>query len=575
MSYQVLYRAYRPSKFSEVVGQEYIIKTLINAIKNNKIAHAYLFAGPRGTGKTTIAKLFAKAINCEHFENEACDECSSCLAFKENNHPDIIELDAASNNSVDDIREIIEQVPYAPMLGKYKVYIIDEVHMLSASAFNALLKTLEEPPAHVVFILATTDPQKIIPTVLSRCQRYNFSKISIFNMKKKMIEILNKENIEFEDKAIEEIAILAEGGMRDALSILEQMLSYNNNGVYLEDVRKVFGLSSSEEKVNLLLDAHNNITQAISLLREMYNAGIDIKRLAIDLLEIIKEALIYSDGADETLLNKLNTIQAKDILDNIGVSSLIEDINYIETSLSKTKGNQNFVSYFELALVKMSKNLISRNKNTKEVKKEIVIEKPQAIEKEIIKEEPKKIEKEIVEEKANTIVKENVIKEEYVEPVVQETYETEDTSVDLTYLAGLLLTANKNDKISDSIIYNRLDMYKFEPDKRKFYELLKDTKLFASGKDVIIVVGPKLAINNINSREMKNDLYQFLLEELGIDKVVYGIYEEQQAELVSLYKKIAKEKDYVRPIVEKPVIQKELTNEEKVKQLFDNVRIEE
>ncbi len=575
MSYQVLYRAYRPSKFSEVVGQEYIIKTLINAIKNNKIAHAYLFAGPRGTGKTTIAKLFAKAINCEHFENEACDECSSCLAFKENNHPDIIELDAASNNSVDDIREIIEQVPYAPMLGKYKVYIIDEVHMLSASAFNALLKTLEEPPAHVVFILATTDPQKIIPTVLSRCQRYNFSKISIFNMKKKMIEILNKENIEFEDKAIEEIAILAEGGMRDALSILEQMLSYNNNGVYLEDVRKVFGLSSSEEKVNLLLDAHNNITQAISLLREMYNAGIDIKRLAIDLLEIIKEALIYSDGADETLLNKLNTIQAKDILDNIGVSSLIEDINYIETSLSKTKGNQNFVSYFELALVKMSKNLISRNKNTKEVKKEIVIEKPQAIGKEIIKQEPKKIEKEIVEEKANTIVKENVIKEEYVEPVVQETYQTEDTSVDLTYLAGLLLTANKNDKISDSIIYNRLDMYKFEPDKRKFYELLKDTKLFASGKDVIIVVGPKLAINNINSREMKNDLYQFLLEELGIDKVVYGIYEEQQAELVSLYKKIAKEKDYVRPIVKKPVIQKELTNEEKVKQLFDNVRIEE
>ena len=575
MSYQVLYRAYRPSKFSEVVGQEYIIKTLINAIKNKKIAHAYLFAGPRGTGKTTIAKLFAKAINCEHFENEACDECSSCLAFKENNHPDIIELDAASNNSVDDIREIIEQVPYAPMLGKYKVYIIDEVHMLSASAFNALLKTLEEPPAHVVFILATTDPQKIIPTVLSRCQRYNFSKISIFNMKKKMIEILNKENIEFEDKAIEEIAILAEGGMRDALSILEQMLSYNNNGVYLEDVRKVFGLSSSEEKVNLLLDAHNNITKAISLLREMYNAGIDIKRLAIDLLEIIKEALIYSDGADETLLNKLNTIQAKDILDNIGVSSLIEDINYIETSLSKTKGNQNFVSYFELALVKMSKNLISRNKNTKEAKKEIVIEKPQAIGKEIIKEEPKKIEKEIVEEKANTIVKENVIKEEYVEPVVQETYETEDTSVDLTYLAGLLLTANKNDKISDSIIYNRLDMYKFEPDKRKFYELLKDTKLFASGKDVIIVVGPKLAINNINSREMKNDLYQFLLEELGIDKVVYGIYEEQQAELVSLYKKIAKEKDYVRPIVKKPVIQKELTNEEKVKQLFDNVRIEE
>ena len=176
MSYQVLYRTYRPSKFCEVGGQDYIVKTLVNAIKNNKIAHAYLFAGPRGTGKTSVAKLFAKAINCESFKNEACDKCENCEAYLEGSHPDIIEMDAASNNGVDDIREIVEQVPYAPLMGKYKVYIIDEVHMLSTQAFNALLKTLEEPPAHVIFILATTDPQKVIPTVLSRCQRYNFSK---------------------------------------------------------------------------------------------------------------------------------------------------------------------------------------------------------------------------------------------------------------------------------------------------------------------------------------------------------------------------------------------------------------
>ena len=267
MAYQVLYRTYRPAKFSEVVDQEYIVRILKNSIKNNKIAHAYLFSGPRGTGKTTIAKLFAKAINCENFEEEACDICPSCIAFKENNHPDIIELDAASNNGVDDIREILEQVPYAPIIGKYKVYIIDEVHMLTAQAFNALLKTLEEPPAHVVFILATTDPQKIIPTVLSRCQRYNFSKISNNNIKKKMIEILEKEKLAYEEKALDEVAILSEGGLRDALSILEQILSYNNEGIFLADIRKIFGLSTNEEKMNLLINVHNNVGEAINKLR--------------------------------------------------------------------------------------------------------------------------------------------------------------------------------------------------------------------------------------------------------------------------------------------------------------------
>ena len=570
MSYQVLYRTYRPSKFDEVVGQEYIVKILKNTIKNKRIAHAYLFAGPRGTGKTTIAKLFAKAINCEDFNEEACDNCPSCLAFKENNHPDIIELDAASNNSVDDIREIIEQVPYSPIVGKYKVYIIDEVHMLSSSAFNALLKTLEEPPAHVVFILATTDPQKIIPTVLSRCQRYNFSKISNLNMEKKMVEILNKEHLQYENKALDEVAMLAEGGMRDALSILEQILSYNNDGIFLEDVQRIFGLSTKEEKVELLIKIHNDLTGSINLLRQMYDSGIDPKRLCVDLLEIIKESLIYSDDQNETLLNKLSKFDCMNILDVVSVNDLLSDISYLEEALNKARSNQSFLTYLELAEVKMGGNsskhaIKTKPAITQTVTKTVVGEpKVEAVVAEEVKEEPQ------------VVVEEPVVEETITEDIPNGLESGElESPVDIEYLAALLLTANKNEKVSDSIIYNRLEMYKLDPDKRKFYELLKNTDLFASGKDVIIVTGPKLYIDNINATENRNELYRFFMEEFGLDKVIYGVEDNKCKELITIYKNLMANKNSKAPIVQKPVIEKEMTNEEKAKLLFDNVRVED
>ena len=611
MSYQVLYRTYRPSRFDEIVGQEYIVKILKNTIKNKRIAHAYLFAGPRGTGKTTIAKLFAKAINCEDFNEEACDNCPSCLAFKENNHPDIIELDAASNNSVDDIREIIEQVPYSPIVGKYKVYIIDEVHMLSSSAFNALLKTLEEPPAHVVFILATTDPQKIIPTVLSRCQRYNFSKISNLNMEKKMVEILNKEHLQYEDKALDEVAMLAEGGMRDALSILEQILSYNNDGIFLEDVQRIFGLSTKEEKVELLIKIHNDLTGSINLLRQMYDSGIDPKRLCVDLLEIIKESLIYSDDQNETLLNKLSKFDCMNILDVVSVTDLLSDITYLEEALNKARSNQSFLTYLELAEVKMGGNSSKHTIKTKpaitQTVTRTVAEEPkvEAIVAEEVKEKPQVVVEEPVVEKTITedipnglessglesdapietseapVITPEPIMETLVQDlsdgvkVEEEPEVVNQAPIDIEYLAALLLTANKNEKVSDSIIYNRLEMYKLDPDKRKFYELLRNTDLFASGKDVIIVTGPKLYIDNINATENRNELYRFFMEEFGLDKVIYGVENDKCAELISIYKNLMANKDSKAPMVEKPVIEKEITNEEKAKLLFDNVRVED
>ena len=545
MAYQVLYRTYRPSKFSEVVGQDYIVKTLVNAIKNKKIAHAYLFAGPRGTGKTTIAKLFAKAINCDSFNNEACDKCKNCEAYLEGNHPDIIELDAASNNGVDDVREIIEQIPYAPLIGKYKVYIIDEVHMLTAQAFNALLKTLEEPPAHVIFVFATTDPQKVIPTVLSRCQRYNFSKINLFEIKKRTCEVLDLENIPYEEKAVEEIARMAEGGMRDALSILEQCLAYNPEALNLEDVEHIFGLTSTPEEVELYIQTHENeVSEVVAKLREMYGKGMDCKRLAIDLLEIVKDALVYSDQGRENLLNKITAFEAQEILEKVTVNQLLADAKNIEDLLSKEKQNQNFLVYLELCLIKMANN----QKGSSTVKRNVEKSEPK-------QEVPVKTKNETVE----------IVESYVVEP-------------EMDFLLSILLDANKDLKINDQIIYNKLDLFLYEPDKRKFYQLLIGTELFASNKDAIIICGTKTQAADINTKANNEELYLFLNEEFGIDKMVYGIDEGQKRELIEMYKSTPVE-DRNKPVyIEKYKIEKQ-TNaspEDKLKDLFgDSVKIED
>ena len=285
MSYTALYRKFRPQEFEDVKGQDHIVTTLKHQIKADRIGHAYLFCGTRGTGKTTIAKIFAKAVNCEHpVDGSPCGECPTCKAIAAGSSMNVIEIDAASNNGVDNIREIREEVAYSPTSGRYKVYIIDEVHMLSIGAFNALLKTLEEPPSYVIFILATTEAHKIPITILSRCQRYDFKRIARTTIVDRLQELMDEEQVEVEEKALRYIAKKGDGSMRDALSLLDQCIAfYLGEKLTYEHVLDVLGAVDTDEFSKLLREIlDGDVTQVILHLENMIMQGRDLSQLVTD-----------------------------------------------------------------------------------------------------------------------------------------------------------------------------------------------------------------------------------------------------------------------------------------------------
>jgi len=438
MGYKALYREYRPQTFDEVVGQKYIVQTLKNEIAQGKVNHAYLFTGPRGTGKTTIAKLIAKGLNCTGFE-KPCGECENCKAIARGTYPDVIEMDAASNNGVDEVRNLIEKVRYTPIEGKYKVYIIDEVHMMTGSAFNALLKTLEEPPENVVFILATTEVNKVPATILSRCQRFDFGRISQKDLEKKLKEVLEKENISYEDGVVSLIAALADGGVRDALGILDQTIAYVNNNITEQDVRDIYGVLSTQEAIEFIRLVNNHsVTEALKELDKFDQKGVDIPRFTTMLIDILKEVIVFNKTSSEEnlqLLNDENIYEIADFIDSKTAFAYIDILLEAANSYSKVNTPR---SYFELAILKLcdvesmpEQKVVYVEKKQPEIKVEEKVEQPVYEEKieEPIKEEPSFTQPSFFDNQEEVVEEEEREEQVQEEPIQEEAEEINDSPV--------------------------------------------------------------------------------------------------------------------------------------------------
>lgn len=362
--YQALYRKYRPKTLDDVCGQDIIVKIIKNSIQNNQINHAYLFAGPRGTGKTSVAKIFAKIINCENPKD--CIPCGKCTSCTQANNSDIIEIDAASNNGVDEIRELRNKVNLLPAYGKYKVYIIDEVHMLTQGAFNALLKTLEEPPAHVIFILATTDPHKIIETILSRCQRLDFKKISEEAIIKNLEKIAKEEKINIDKDALKEIAHLADGGMRDSVGMLDQARAYTEGKITLEDIHDINGTLTENDLIELIQDIkEEKIDKLLEKIDNYNDKGKNFVKLNEELIDFIKNILLYKEAKTYFETKVQNVENYEKISKEITINQLFSYIETLNKYSFEMKNNNNTKLLFELSLIK-----IIYESQKKEVEKE-------------------------------------------------------------------------------------------------------------------------------------------------------------------------------------------------------------
>lgn len=549
MTYQSLYRKYRPTQFEDVIGQETIVKSLENSIIKNKISHAYLFTGPRGTGKTTMAKLMAKSINCADEDKVICGQCESCKQADAGSHPDIVEIDAASNNGVEEIRTLIERVKFTPIIGDYKVYIIDEVHMLSQGAFNALLKTLEEPPSHVVFILATTEIHKVLPTIISRCQRYDFSRIDSDSISKRLDQIVESENREIEKGASSVIASLSGGGMRNALTILEQALILNDDLITKDAIYEQNGMILPKEKIALFDNIiTGNLSEMLAIYNNMLQKTVDVARLIMDLVKGIKDSIVYQYTGNLSYIDQNEEALIIYLHNNFETNLRIEMINTLLDYHEKIRFSSSPQLHMEIALIEIFESL-NKNKVFKSVEKEVEAE----------------------------------IEESFEEEKVSSEIEKEFSQIELSEeeIVRLMVSADKEERFKDSENFNQLDNYLFDPNWAKVSKLLKGSQIVLSGnRFVVFATRSDIQARAIMDRIYHEDLLRFTELLFGDRKEVFAINTAQFENSVNLFKSLYANSKLPKPYNDEdfdldlePV--KDETEEKLVKLFGSQLKIEE
>lgn len=551
MSYKSLYRKYRPMRFEDVCGQQFIVKTLSNAIKNNKIGHAYLFCGTRGTGKTTIAKIFAKLVNCLNpLDNVPCGECEICLNENTDEIPDIIEIDAASNNGVDEIRELKNKIKLMPVMCKYKVYIIDEVHMLSTGAFNALLKTLEEPPEHVIFILATTEPQKLPITIISRCQRFDFKKINVLDISKRLKYISQKEGIDIDDEAIEKIAKLSEGAMRDAIGLLDQISSFTDSKITVEDIYTIRGSVSNRVLIELIEKyIDNDASSILSIVDDIYLSGKDFYRLSEDILVFYRNMLI-SKVAPSYFEDK--ALQLKD--DIMRLSSKIE-VKRIERMIKKLEELLRNIKSSDYPRILFETTILSdldldesfeNEKTTTEKDKTFVLG--------INEVDSKSKNKEIkLDKNINEIIKEE-FKEKDIKKVT-----TKNKSNNSFAITDALKEAMINNTIAEASVslkkeatvkFEELDKYLIDKDFKAAATILKDSIVTAVSNDHMLLTYKYESMVEDNDNEYAS-ISNLIKQMFGSEYKVVAITDKRWKELRPYFLNLKKENGTIPLIEEK------------------------